>query len=176
MSRSKPILALAAFAVALGVGACSTTSLAPGSPSPPQLPSRGAGAPPAATAYDTWHAIPVSGLAQQHVTMQITSAATKIERPIAEATALKTSPSLTGTILNTVLTRFQDPGAATDCICWVVSFDPQQTTYSHGPLGSPILRFNYWISAVDANTGAVIDAMAGRDNSLPDFPTPSPAS
>ena len=106
----------------------------------------------------------------------MTSAATKMDRPTAEVTALKTSPSLMGTILNTVLARFQDPGAATDCICWVVSFDPHQTTYSHGPLGSPHLAFNYWITVVDANSGAVLDAMAGRDNSLPDFPTPSPAS
>ncbi len=154
-------------AVALGLlGSCLTLAACG------MAGANGAATAPPSSQPDPWSAIPVAVLAKQQVTMTQSSASAGIDQQTAERVALGgVYPG--SQVRNAILVSLRDAGRNLTCTCWIVSLKPAGDTTGEGPMGSAHLRANYWITAVDASSGAIVDQILGRDASLPDLPPPT---
>ena len=120
---------------------------------------------------DPWAAMPVGPLAKQGIAVQSSSSTPVVAQGAAEQIAAK--DAIFGSSLRaSVLIAYTDPLNNVACTCWLVSLDPPAGAVGNGPAGAPQLRANYYIKAIDANSGRIVASILGRDASLPELPLP----
>jgi len=125
--------------------------------------------------------IPIAVLAAHGIVVSIAPPGTQTTVSQAEAATLALEQFAPGsTLLNGALMSVTKDNTP-EGFCWVFSINPIGVIGSAPlPTGTqtapPPRSANYAVVAIDASTGAVVLADAGRDPSLPDLPTLTPPS